>query len=60
MQASTTLFGREPTLFIGMIEALIALAIGFGLDLTPEQFALIMVALTAVLSFTLRQKVTPV
>ena len=50
----------EPALFLGMIEALLALALGFGLDLTPEQFALIIAALTAVLAFVTRQRVTPI
>lgn len=49
----------EPALFLGMVEALIALAIGFGFNLTPEQFALIMAALTAVFAFAVRQQVTP-
>jgi len=49
----------EPALFLGMVEALLALAIGFGFDLTPQQFALIMAALTTVLAFAVRQQVTP-
>ena len=54
------IFNREPALFLGAIHAIIALAIGFGLDITIEQFALIEVAVAAIVSFVVRAKVTPV
>lgn len=54
------IFNREPALFLGAIHALIALAIGFGLNITIEQFALIEVAVAAVVSFIVRSRVTPV
>jgi hypothetical protein len=53
------IFNREPALFLGAIHAIIALAIGFGLDVTIEQFALIEVAVAAVVSFIVRSRVTP-
>ena len=54
------IFNREPALFLGAIHALIALAIGFGLNITIAQFALIEVAVAAVVSFIVRSRVTPV
>ena len=52
-----SLFGKEPA---AVIEAIIAVAIGFGLDLSPEQFALVMAGLVAVLGLVTRSQVTPV
>lgn len=55
-----TIFGREPALIIGLVQALLALAVGFGLELTAEQTALILAATAAVLSVVTRSQVTPV
>jgi len=52
------LWGREPALVVGAISALIALAIGFGLPVSSEQMALIMAAVTAVLSVITRSQVS--
>lgn len=54
------LLGREPALVLGLIQAVIALAIGFGLDISPEQFGLIMAASAAAASVIVRAQVTPV
>lgn len=54
------IFDREPALILGAINAIIALVSAFGLDLSAEQVAGIMVASTAILSVIVRQKVTPV
>lgn len=54
-----TLWGREPALLIGLANALLALAIGFGANITPEQVGLILAAATAVLAVVVRQNVTP-
>ena len=43
----------------GAIEAILALAVGFGLNLSTEQLALIMAAVTAVLALVVRSQVTP-
>ena len=56
----SNLWGREPTLVLAVVEAVIALAIGFGLALTAEQFALIMALITAVIGVVVRSQVTPV
>lgn len=54
------MFKTEPALLIGALNALIALAVGFGLELTGEQQALIAAAVAAVLSVAVRRRVSPV
>lgn len=54
------MFGREPALFLGLITAIVQLAVGFGLDISSEQQALIGAATLALVSFAVRQSVTPV
>ena len=54
------IFNREPALIVGFISAIIALAVGFGLDWTGEQVSLVMAAVVAFGSLLTRQKVTPV
>ena len=51
---------QEPALTLGLVQALIALAVGFGLDITGEQVALIVAFTAAVLSWVTRSNVTPV
>lgn len=53
------LWGREPALIIGVVNALLAVAVGFGLDVTPEQVGLVNAAVAAVLAFLVRTQVTP-
>jgi hypothetical protein len=54
------LFKREPALWIGLVNAGIAVAVGFGLDIDAEQVGLINAAVAALLAFATRQSVTPV
>lgn len=54
-----TILGREPALILGLIQAGLALAIGFGLKLSGEQVALLMAFAAAVASVIVRQNVTP-
>lgn len=54
------MFGREPALWLGLIQTLIALSVGFGLNLTNQQTALILSASAAVIAFVTRSQVTPV
>ena len=49
----------EPVAIVAALEALLALAVGFGLDLTAEQVALILAAVTALLGLFVRSRVTP-
>ena len=52
-------FSVEPALFLGAVNALVALAVGFGLSVTPAQVGLLNAAVAAVLAFVVRHKVTP-
>lgn len=54
-----TLWGREPALILGLVQAALALAIGFGLRLTPEQMGLVMAFTAALLAVITRSRVTP-
>lgn len=53
------IFGREPALILGLIAAGIALAIGFGLDISTEQVGLVMAAVTALFAVITRSQVSP-
>lgn len=55
----SNLWGREPALIIGLIQAAIALAIGFGLEVTEVQFGLIMAFTAALLAVITRSQVSP-
>jgi len=50
---------NEPALTLGVVQALVALVVGFGLPVTPEQVALIVAFTAAVLSWATRTQVTP-
>lgn len=54
-----TLFGREPVVIIAAVNAVVQLAVGFGLELSGEQQGLISAGVTAVLALFVRQQVTP-
>lgn len=53
------ILGREPAVLLGLVGSLIALGVGFGLDVTPEQVGLIMAAVSAILGAITRTRVTP-
>lgn len=55
-----TIFGREPALILGAVSALVSLGVGFGLDWSGEQVALVNMAAAAIVSVIVRSKVTPV
>lgn len=50
---------REPALIIGAITAVLAVGVGFGLDISEEQMALIGAALVAIAAVVTRSQVTP-
>jgi hypothetical protein len=52
-------FRREPAVILALVSAVIALAVGFGLDVTAEQAGLIMAAVSAVIGVVTRSQVTP-
>ena len=50
---------REPALVSGLVSAVIALAVSFGLDWTAEQVGAVMAVVAAVLAVLTRAQVTP-
>jgi hypothetical protein len=54
------IWNREPVLFYGLVNALIALVCAFGLDLSPEQIAGILAVTSTGLALITRRVVTPV
>ncbi len=56
----TTLLGREPVMFLALVQTALALGVGFGIDLTPEQIGLVLAFSAAVLGFLARSQVSPV
>ena len=50
---------REPALVTGLVGALIALGVSFGLELSGEQTGAIMALVSAILAVVTRQQVTP-
>lgn len=55
-----TLWGREPALILGAVQAILALVVAFGLDLSVEQTGAILAASAAILAVVTRSQVTPV
>lgn len=55
----TSGYNREPALFYGLVQAIVVLAVTFGLRLPLEQTGLILAATAIILAFLTRQKVTP-
>ena len=54
------LWGREPVAFLTVVQAGLALAVGFGVPITTQQMGLLMAFSAALLGFVTRSKVTPV
>jgi len=54
------LFGREISMWMGLFQAALALAVGFGLNLSPERQGLLMAFSAMLFAFITRQNVTPV
>ncbi|CAN5749285.1 hypothetical protein BH23CHL7_BH23CHL7_17180 [soil metagenome] len=54
-----TIFGREPVMILAVIQAAIALAVGFGLNWSGDQVALVTAFSAAVLGLIARQQVSP-
>lgn len=53
------LIKAEPVRFVGAVQATLAVAVLFGVDLTPEQLAGIVLAIAAWLGLVTRSQVTP-
>ena len=54
-----TIWGREPTMVLALIQAIIVLAVTFGLRLTPEQTGAILTLSAVVLGLITRSRVSP-
>jgi hypothetical protein len=54
-----TIFGREPVMILAVVQAAIALAVGFGLNWSGDQVALVTAFSAAVLGLIARQQVSP-
>lgn len=54
-----TIWGREPAMVLAVLQAGLALAIGFGLNLTGEQVSLLLAFSAAVLGLVTRSQVMP-
>ena len=59
MQSIIDRVRREPALVSGLVTAVVALAVSFGLDLTEEQVGSIQAVVAAVMALVVRQQVTP-
>ncbi len=55
----TSLLGREPVMWLALVQTALALIISFGLGLTVEQVGTIMAFSAAILGFLARSQVTP-
>lgn len=53
------ILGREPVLFLTVVQTLVALFVAFGLDLSAEQVGAITAASAAVLGLIARSQVSP-
>lgn len=54
------LFNREPVMWMAALQALLALGIVFGANLSAEQVAGVMAAAAAILGLVARSQVSPV
>lgn len=50
---------NEPALVLGLVQAILALVVAFGFDLTGEQTACILAVTAAILGLVVRSRVTP-
>lgn len=54
------ILNREPALILSLVSSAVAVAVGFGLNVTPEQTGLIMACVSAVIGVAIRSQVSPV
>lgn len=55
-----TIFGREPAMVLALVQAIIVVAVSFGLNLTKEQTVGLLALTAIVLGLITRSRVTPV
>lgn len=49
---------NNPALIVGLVQAIIALGVAFGLDLTPEQIGAVLAVLAGIMALVVRSQVT--
>lgn len=59
MEDNGTILGREPAMVLAFVQAVIVLAVTFGLQLTTEQTGAILALTAVVLGLITRSQVTP-
>jgi uncharacterized protein (DUF697 family) len=59
MDQIQNLWGREPAMVVAVVQAVLVLAISFGLQLTPEQTGGILAVSAALLGLLTRSQVIP-
>jgi hypothetical protein len=59
MDNFSNLWGREPAMVLAFVQAVIVLAVSFGLQLSPEQTGAILALTAVVLGLWTRSKVSP-
>ena len=55
-----TIWGREPTMVLALVQVVIALVVAFGLNLAPDQIGAILAVTAVVLGLITRSRVSPV
>lgn len=56
----SNLWGREPAMILALVQAIFAVAIAFGFELTEEQLAGLVALVAVLLGVITRTRVTPV
>ena len=54
-----TIWGREPTMVLALVQAVIALVVAFGLSLAPDQIGAILAVTAVILGLVTRSRVSP-
>ncbi len=54
-----TIWGREPTMLLALVQAVIALVVAFGLNLAPDQIGAILAVTAVILGLVTRSRVSP-
>jgi hypothetical protein len=54
------MWDREPAVIVGLVQAILVLAVSFGLDLSAEQVGSLVTFTSVALAFALRRNVSPI
>ena len=58
-ESQPSIWGRHPVYILAVVQAALALAVGFGLQLSGDQVALVMALTTAIVALITNRHVTP-